>query len=109
MKKPLYWLIAALLLMVGAPFLAVTFAGDAGMAICFILFFALNPLFCILCGLFAGKSVKTRWFLPIAAALLFLLGTWTFFEPSEPAFLLYCGVYFALGLISMALRAIFKK
>lgn len=109
MKTPLYWLIAALLLMVGAPFLAVTFAGDAGMAVCFILFFAANPLFAILCGLFAGKSVKERWFLPLCTAILFLLGAWIFFEPLETAFLLYCGIYLAFGLIAMVLRAVFKK
>ena len=37
MKKLITWTMSALILMIGFPWLAVTFAGSAGMAICFIL------------------------------------------------------------------------
>ena len=37
-------LIESLFVMWGLPWLAVTFAGDAGMAVCFVLFFAINPI-----------------------------------------------------------------
>lgn len=43
MKKLIIWTISAMILMIGFPWLAVTFAGSAGMAICFLLFFALTP------------------------------------------------------------------
>ena len=95
--------------MIGCPWLAVTFAGEAGMAICFILFYAVNPLFSIFCGVFAGSHWKRRWYLPLVSAGTFLLGTWLFFEMGEPAFLLYTGCYLALGMISMLIRCFFRN
>lgn len=109
MKKSTIWIAAAVLLMIGCPWLAVTFAGEAGMAICFILFYAVNPLFSIFCGVFAGSHWKRRWYLPLVSAGTFLLGTWLFFEMGEPAFLLYAGCYLALGMISMLIRWFFQK
>ena len=40
-----------------------------------------------------ASAPQKLWFLPPVNALLFLLGTWTFFEFAEPAFWLYAGVY----------------
>lgn len=101
MKKLLIWTICAMFLMLGCPWLAVKFAGSAGMAVCFILFFAINPLFSAVCGVFAGKNVKQLWTLPIITAGLFLTGTWLFFEIAEIAFLLYGGCYLIIGIIAM--------
>ncbi len=55
MKKLAYWITLAIFLMIGCPWLTVTFAGVNGMAVCLLLFFVINPLFCVLCGIFAGK------------------------------------------------------
>ena len=101
MKKLIGLIIATLILMIGCPWLAVTFAGTAGMAVCFVLFFAINPLFSIVCGVFAGKNVKKLWGFPIFNAGMFLVGTWLFFEMGEPAFWLYCGVYLIIGVCAM--------
>lgn len=109
MKKLIVWTILAIALMIGCPYLAVTFAGSNGMAICFLLFFAVNPLFCILCGSFAGADVKRLWALPIFAAALFLAGVWLFFEMGEPAFSLYGGCYLVLGIAAMLIRAFIKR
>ncbi len=109
MKKLLAWILAAILLMIGLPWLAVTFAADAGMAICFLLFFAVNPLFSVACGIFAGGNIRRRWVLPILTAGLFLAGVWLFFDMGETAFLGYCGCYLALGVIAMLIRAMVKK
>ena len=57
MKKLIAWAISAVILMIGFPWLAVTFAGSAGMAICFILFFAINPLYSAVCGAFSASKV----------------------------------------------------
>lgn len=105
MKKFIVWTTLAILLMIGCPWLAVKFAGSAGMAICFLLFFAVNPLFSAVCGAFAGKNIKQLWLLPIITAGLFLAGVWLFFEPGETAFLLYCGCYFIIGMIAMQISA----
>ena len=59
------------------PWMAVHFVkGDAGMAVCFLLFFGVNPLFSLAMGVFAGKGRKKRWSLPLVTAALFLAGTW---------------------------------
>lgn len=109
MKKLITWIISALILMIGFPWIAVTFAGSAGMAVCFILFFAINPLYCAACGIFAGKNIKQLWALPVIAAGLFLAGAWIFFEMRETAFLLYCGCYLAVGVVAMLISTFVNK
>ena len=109
MKKLIAWTISALVLMIGFPWIAVTFAGGAGMAICFILFFVINPLYAAVCGVFAGKNIKRLWVLPIISAGLFLTGVWLFFEMGETAFLLYGGCYLIIGIIAMLISAFVNK
>ncbi len=89
--------------MLALPALAVRFiSGDAGMAVCFILFFAVDPLTAAASGVFAGRDVRKRWFQPLLTAALFLAGTWLLFDPGETAFLLYAGIYLAIGCAAMA-------
>lgn len=96
MKKMLLSAIIMILL----PFLVVTFVkGDNGMAICFILFYAINPLFSIYLGYKADK-----WIYPVVNSLLFLVGTWIFFDIGEIAFVYYAMVYLILGLITMFIK-----
>ncbi len=109
MKKLITWTISALILMIGFPWLVVTFAGSAAMAICFLLFFAINPLYAAVCGAFAGKNIKQLWALPIISAGLFLTGTWLLFELGETAFLLYCGCYLIIGIIAMLISSFVSK
>ena len=109
MKPFMTWTILAMLLMIGCPWLAVEFAGSAGMAVCFILFFAVNPLFSVVCGAFAGKNIRQLWALPIITAGSFLAGVWLFFEMGEPAFLLYCGCYLMIGMIAMLISAFMNQ
>ena len=109
MRKLITWTMLAMLLMIGCPWLAVEFAGSVGMAICFILFFAVNPLFSVVCGAFAGKNIKQLWVLPILTAGLFLAGAWLFFEMGEIAFLVYCGCYLIIGIIAMLISAFMNK
>ncbi len=86
------------------PWAAVTFVkGDASMAVCFLLFYAVNPAYMIFAGISAGKNSRQLWSLPVIAAGLFLLGTWAFFSLGEPAFVMYAGVYLALGIGAMLL------
>lgn len=109
MKKYIHWIIAAMFLMIGCPWLAVRFAGDAGMAICFILFFAVDPLFSVFCGIFSGSQLRLYWSLPLLNAALFLLGSWIFFDMGEPAFLQYAGCYLMIGTAAMLLTAFVKS
>lgn len=109
MKKLTVWTLLAMFLMIGCPWLAVELAGSAGMAVCFILFFAINPVFSAICGIFAGKNIKQLWALPIITAGLFLVGTWLFFDMGETAFLLYTGCYLIIGIIAMLVSAYLSK
>ncbi len=110
MKRIGFWLATSALVMLLLPWLAVTLVkGPDGMAAVFLLFFAVDPVYAILSGLAAGKAPKSRWYLPVVSAALFLAGTWALFEPSETAFLLYAAVYLALGLAAMGIRALLSR
>lgn len=111
MKKNIILLLAAsVAVMLAFPWLAVTFVkGDAGMAVCFLLFFAVNPLYSVLIGAFAGKDVKHLWSFPIVSAVLFLIGTWIFFDMGETAFILYAAVYLVIGIMAMLISMLIRK
>ena len=110
MKKLILWIIASTVIMLAFPWLAVTFIkGDGGMAVCFILFFVLNPIYVICAGVYSGKDKKRLWALPILTALFFLAGTWLFFDMGEKAFILYALVYLFLGITAMLVSMFIKK
>ncbi len=55
-KNMIIWFAVSAVLMLALPWLAVTFVkGDAGMAVCFLLFFAVNPIYCVIAGTFAER------------------------------------------------------
>ena len=110
MKKIIPWLIASAAIMLLLPWLAVTFVkGVDGMAVCFILFFALDPIYAIFAGAYAGKDIKRFWILPVITAVFFLAGAWLLFDMGEAAFILYAAVYLLLGAASMLVSAFIKK
>ena len=109
-KNIILWLAASAVVMLAFPWLAVTFVkGDVGMAVCFLLFFAVNPLYSVIIGAFAGKDVKHLWSLPVISAVLFLIGTWIFFDMGEIAFILYAAVYLVIGIMAMLISMFIRK
>ncbi len=110
MKKVMYYLIASFFLMFILPWLAVTLVpSDAGMITTIFLLFAVDPIYSIIVGVFAGKNVKTLWWLPIVTVIIFLAGAWTFFEIGEPDFVLYGGGYLLISSIAMLVSAFAHK
>ena len=109
MKQIIAWSFSAVLLMIGGPWAALRFAGWNAMGVCFILFFAINPVFSAVCGMFAGKSIRRLWVLPVITAGLFLAGVWFFFDWREPAFLIYAGGYLAIGATAMLISSFVKS
>ena len=110
MKKIIPWILATAVIMLVFPWLVVTFIkGDGGMAVCFILFFAVNPIYAICSGAYAGKNIKIFWKLPIITAVLLLLGTWLFFSMGEKAFILYALGYLLLGIVAELISMFVKK
>lgn len=103
MKKDfILWLVVSAVIMLLFPFLAVTFVkADAGMAVCFILFYAVNPIYSVVIGIFAGKDIKRLWSLPIISSILFLADTWILFDMGEIAFIMYAVVYLIMGMLAM--------
>lgn len=100
--KFLGWLAGSAAIMLLLPWMAVTFVkSNDGMVATLLLFFAVNPIYSIILGIFTGKHIKVMWSLPVIAAFLFLLGTWTFFDLGEGAFVIYAGVYLIIGIVSM--------
>ncbi len=103
MKKTLSaWFIVSAIVMVGFPWLAVTFVKpDGGMSITLLLFYIVNPLYTIYSGVFAGTDIRNRWFFPIILAVLFVIGTWLSFESGADSFVLYACVYLIIGFAAM--------
>ena len=109
-RSTILWIAASAVVMLAFPWLAVTFVkGDAGMAVCFLLFFAVNPLYSVLIGAFSGKDIRHLWSLPVISAVLFLIGTWIFFDMGETAFILYAAAYLALGIAAMLISVFIRK
>ncbi len=109
-KNIILWVAASIAVMLALPWLAVAFVkGDAGMAVCFLLFFAVNPLYSVLIGAFAGKDIRHLWSLPVISAALFLIGAWIFFDMGETAFILYAAVYLVIGIMAMLISMFVRK
>ena len=91
------WTGASLLLFLVIPWLIVTVIhSDAAMAACLLLFFAIDPVFAIAAGMFAGKRPRELWFLPLLIPALFVLASWTCFEWADPAYFTYALFYLVL-------------
>ena len=75
MKTIIPWMLATAVIMLVFPWLAVTFIkGDGGMAACFILFFAVNPIYAICSGAYAGKNIKKFGYYQLSQRYSFCLG-----------------------------------
>lgn len=109
-KNFILWLAVSAVIMLALPWLAVTFVkGDGGMAACFLLFFAVNPIYSLVIGFFSGKDMRHLWSLPVISAALFVVGTWVFFDMGEMAFILYAAVYLVLGMAAMLISMLIRK
>ena len=110
MKRNSICALCSATIMLLLPWCAVAFAnGTGGMAICLLLFFAIDPMAAICVGVFAGRKFKAAWFQPLLLSALFLLGAWLFFDMGERAFLLYAAIYLFLGYSAAAIAAILSK
>lgn len=111
MKKDfILLLVISAVIMLLFPLLAVTVVkADAGMAVCFILFYAVNPVYSVVIGIFAGKDIKRLCSLPIISAILFLAGTWLLFDMGEIAFIMYAVIYLIMGMLAMLVSFLINR
>lgn len=106
----MFWMAVSAVVMLAFPWLAVTFVkGDEGMVVSLVLFFAVNPIYSVLTGVFAGKDIRRLWSLTVVSAVLFLIGTWLFFDMGEMAFILYAVVYLAMSIAAMLISVFVRK
>lgn len=109
-NKFLTLFILAAIIMLFFPYLTITFVkGESGLIVCSVLFFIINPLYAIISGMYAGKYWRRLWLSPIITGLLFILGTWLFYEMGEGAFVVYGALYSIIGAAAMLLSAIVHK
>ena len=109
-KTSLVWIAVSGVVMVLFPWLAVTFVkGDGGMAVCFLLFFGVNPVYVMVNGAFAGTNQRYDWIQPVSAPILFLLAAWVLFDMGETAFVQYAVLYLGLGLGAMLISGMLSK
>ena len=109
MKKILLWCALAAVMMLGLPWVAVTFGSESDMGFTILLLFVIDPWFCVLGGCFAGWNPKAFWMLPLIAIGFFLAGAWIFLSWGDSAFLLYSGCYVVVSGVAMLLSALVKK
>ncbi len=109
-NNSLTWLILTAIVMLVFPWLTYTFIkGMTGMFVCFVLFFVIDPLFSIICGVFASRNPKKLWACPLITGILFILGCWLVFEMGEGAFVVYGIGYCAIGAATMGISVLFSK
>lgn len=109
-RKNIFCIFISAFIMLLLPWCAITFVkGDGGMAVCFLLFFVVNPILSIGVGIFSGRNIKVSWFQPLLCAMLFVIGTWTFFEIGEISFIIYAGVYLILGYVSTTISWLISR
>ncbi len=82
---------------------------DFGMAVCILLFYIVNPFYCLIIGILAGNNMRGRWELPIISAVTIQLGTWLFFDMYDPVFLRYTVAYLCIGVLAMLITNYIKR
>lgn len=104
------WLAATVAVMFALPFCVARFApADAGMALCMMLFFIVNPVYSAILGFRCGRDVRQMWSLPLISSIAFLAGTLLFFDIREVWFIIYAATYLAIGWVAMGINRYLKS
>lgn len=99
------WLAVTVAVMFALPFCMARFApADAGMALCMMLFFIVNPIYSAILGFRCGRDVRQMWSLPLISSITFLAGAWLFFDIREVWFIIYAATYLAIGWVAMGIN-----
>lgn len=103
-KTKFVWLCVTLAVMLFLPFAVAKLASEcAGMALCMMVFFIVNPLYSAVLGFVCGKNIREMWWQPLVAAVAFLAGVWAFYDMGEMWFIAYAAVYLVIGWGAMGL------
>lgn len=91
------------------PLAAIHFPGDSSLAILLFLFYIFNPIFVFGIGYWSGKQWRKMWYVPLLAALLYLLFSWILFTYKEILFVYYAAAYLGIGLVGLWLSAVLNR
>ena len=96
------WIAVTVAVMFVLPFCVARYVpADAGMALCMILFFIVNPVYSAILGFRCGRNIRQMWNLPLVSCVAFLAGVWLFFDIKEVWFIIYASVYLIVGWTAM--------
>ena len=110
MRKIIYVVIFMVVVLFLLPLIIVNVSSaDAGLILCLSLFFIVNPLASIACGIYSGFNIKKMWFVPIIFALVFLASTWMIFAAGELIFVVYSGAYLLVGYIALLATYLIRR
>ena len=101
--------VSALIMFLSLFFTVKYVAGNDGLGVLLILFFAVFPILSATIGIVTGKFFKKLFFVPILNGFFFLCSSWIFLEAFEPQFLLYTAVYIIIGLVFSVITYFISK
>ena len=70
---------------------------NAGLMACIVLFFAVDPAFCLAAAIFAGWDLRRRWFTALFPPIAFLISTGAVFSADVGGFMVYFVIYLAIS------------
>ncbi len=109
-KKNLICAGIAVLVLLLLPLCAVAcVSSDAGMLVCLLLLYAVDPALSVCVGAFSGRHIRAAWFQPAVCAAAFFAGARLIFEMDMDVSVMYAGVFLALGYTAAGLSALFRK
>lgn len=109
-KVIITWIAVTVAVMFALPFAVARLASEcSGMALCMILFFVVNPIYSVLLGFRCGRNIRQMWNLPLVSSIVFLAGTWLFFDIKELRFIIYSSAYLTIGWMAMGIGKYLNK
>lgn len=111
MKRPVFWAAVTALVMIALPWLFRSLIqGYTYFAAMYSLHYVLNPIYSAIVGVFAGRDMKSLWYLLLFPPLFFLAGIGLLFTLSSVwVFFLFAVLYLALGAAAMLISAAIRK
>lgn len=82
---------------------------SAGMMVCIVLFFSLDPMFCLAAAIFAGWDFRRRWFTALFPPAAFLVSAVAVFSADISGFMVYFVIYSAIVLTVTPVTYLVRK
>lgn len=102
----LKWLLAALVVLVILPLMARFIPSQVSALAAMLLFYIANPVFFGFLGFSAGYKLKKRWFMPLAAIVIYTVAVTLTFQVGVKNVAAYIAIYMGVALTAMLLSAV---